>query len=188
MPDSPSPSHIETPAISDFFPAIELWADEDQGTLEDLRDALLSDLAPGTPYQHALANNLVELEWDKLRHRRMRDALLRAELRKNAMHLLSGEYGVFGPAPDSPEGETATDLVGSDPVRRKAAEEQLVESGSSLSELLAQAYQSVMPQMDHHERQIAGVEIRRRKLRHDYDLLKSRQASPVEDAEIVQAP
>jgi hypothetical protein len=188
MSVSHSPSKIEAPPISGFFPAIELWADEDQRTLEDLRDALLSDLAPGTPYQHALANNLVELEWDKLRHRRMRDALLRAALRQNAVNLLSGEHNIFGPALGGPERETAAELVGPDPVRRKAAEEKLVEAGASLNELLAQAYQTVLPQMDHHERQIAGVEIRRRKLRQDYDLLKSRHVRLVEEAEILRAP
>lgn len=68
--------------IEDFFPTSEIWADEDELVLDKLKIALLADLDPRTPYQHVFAENLVELEWEKLRHRRMRNALLNAELKE----------------------------------------------------------------------------------------------------------
>jgi hypothetical protein len=40
---------------------------------------------PGTPYEHILAEQLVTLEWEALRHRRMRDSLLLAEYRDQSV-------------------------------------------------------------------------------------------------------
>ena len=54
-------------------------------TYEGLLDAYLSDLNPVSSNETSLAYNLVTLEWESIRHRNMRDDLIRAEYRKIAV-------------------------------------------------------------------------------------------------------
>ena len=54
--------------LEDLIPRPMLFPGEDSIAYEDLRDALLGDLAPGAPYERALAENLVTLEWEAIRH------------------------------------------------------------------------------------------------------------------------
>ena len=51
----------------------QLLPDEDAETHRALRDALFLNLMSGTSYERILAEQLVTLEWEALRHRRMRD-------------------------------------------------------------------------------------------------------------------
>ena len=53
------------------------------------------------------------------------------------------------------------------------------------SEILAKAYKDLARPLELHERHIAEIEVRRRKLRDDYDRLKTSRALPVEEAEVV---
>jgi hypothetical protein len=80
----------------------------------------------------------------------------------------------------------AFDLVGSDPERAAAAAQVLQEFGLTLSEILAQAYSRVSGQVEMHEKKLAALEIRRRRLREEYDRLRAARAKPVEDAEILE--
>ena len=75
--------------LEDLIPRLMLFPGEDSIAYEDLRDALLGDLAPGAPYERALAENLVTLEWEAIRHRRMRDTLIKAKARDLAVGVFS---------------------------------------------------------------------------------------------------
>ena len=75
-------THAEV--LQHFLPT-QLLPDEDPETHLALRDAILLDLMPGTPYEHILAEQLVTLECEALRHRRMRDSLLMAEYRDQSV-------------------------------------------------------------------------------------------------------
>jgi hypothetical protein len=50
---------------------------------------------------------------------------------------------------------------------------------------LAEAYTQVRHKIDVHEYKLAELELRRRRLREDYDRLKAARAKPVEDAQVL---
>lgn len=172
--------------IEDFFPTREIWADEDEIALSKLKTALMADLDPRTPYQHVFAENLVELEWEKLRHRRMRNALLNAELKEKTTTALSGQTGFLAQVKKEDQ-ETARDLISSDPLRQKSAKKTLAKKDIPVSELYAAAYQKCLRDLAYFEAQISEVETRRRKLLIEYALLKSEQAILVEDANVLDS-
>lgn len=158
-------------------PLFALLPGEDQATFDTLRTALLSDLAPQTPYEHALAENLVGLEWEVLRHRRLQDALLRAEYRQVAA-------GVFlnGAAE-----RVYRVLVSDNRKARASAEAALAERGITFDEILAEAYKYPAKDVVPHEQELAEIEVRRRRLREDYDQLTRHRLSLIDEAEIVDA-
>ena len=43
---------------------------------------MMLELAPATPYECVIAENLVALEWEMLQHRRMRNACIREVTRE----------------------------------------------------------------------------------------------------------
>ena len=55
----------------------------------------------------------------------------------------------------------------------------------SLDEIFAKAYSRVANQLEQHEKKLADLETRRRRLREDYERLKSARARLVEDAEVI---
>ena len=62
---------------------------------------------------------------------------------------------------------------------------ELEKTGFNPSEILAEAYNQVSHAIEVHEYKLAELEIRLRRLRDDYDRLKSARAKPVEDAEVL---
>ena len=61
-----------------------LLPDEDLDEFTRFSDAILKELTPVGVYQLHLATNLVQIEWDILRHRRLVAAVLRTEFRRQA--------------------------------------------------------------------------------------------------------
>ena len=59
--------------------------------------------------------------------------------------------------------------------------------GFTEAEILVEAYTQVRHKIEEHEYKIAQLEIRRRRLRVDYDRLKSASTKPVEEAEVIGA-
>jgi hypothetical protein len=175
--------------LAGFLPPPHLFPDEDTTSYEGLRDILMSDLAPQSPYERVLAQNLVDLEWQGLRHRRFRDHLIRASYRNIASEIYDKKSsGLFLQLEPTEEAMNfAFELVSSDPVARGTAEDQLAELEISPTEILAKAYKALSRDLDPHERQLAEIEVRRRRLLEDFDLLKSTRAmSVVDDAVIVE--
>ncbi len=175
----------EIGALEDLIPRPMLFPGEDSIAYEDLRDALLGDLAPGAPYERALAENLVTLEWEAIRHRRMRDTLIKAKARDLAVGVFStGEVEeAFFPAETHEKLGTA--LVGADRKSAAKAAAALKKHEISLDEIFAKAYSRVADQLEMHEKKLADLETRRRRLRDDYERLKAARARVVEDAEII---
>lgn len=173
--------------ILEHFLPTQLLPDEDQQTFEAVRDAVLLDLIPGTPYERILAEQLVTLEWETLRHRRLRDSLLMAEFRDQSVGVFEGEevgpFGSFFPSQDAKD--MAFDLVSTNKNRRAKAMQALEVAQIMPSEILAKAYSARARDLEPHDRHIAEIEVRRRKLREDYGRLKTSRARPVEEAEVV---
>lgn len=182
-------TNIQTPAeLLQEICAPHILPDESSETFDSLREALFSDLAPRTPYETLLAEQLVTLEWDGLRHRRMRDSLLRSEFRDLAHGAVNSGQVRKRLGFEIRHGleNEGFDLVSDDPERRDAAQNKIDEAQIPRAEIMAKAYQSLAKDLEPHERQISELEIRRRKLRADYEALTAKRASaPIEDAEEV---
>jgi hypothetical protein len=172
--------------LQNFLPT-QLLPDEDPETYGALRDALILNLIPVTPYERILAEQLVTLEWESLRHRRLRDALLMAEYRDQSVGAF--QEGVVGRFDGLLENESAKnlayDLVSTNINRHTRAMQALEAAQITPTEILAKAYKSLFKELEMHERHIAEIEVRRRKLRDDYDRLKTTRALPVQEAEVV---
>jgi hypothetical protein len=183
----PSSSDPSTTDLLDLIPRAAALPDEDPTALDALRSAFLRELAPGTPYETVLAEDIVRLEWEAQRERRLRDACLTAKYREIALGVFAhGKVSDYTLGADKQDTENAFALVGSDPKAREQAEARLAEHGYSRSEVTAAAYQRVGQQVGVHDRNLADLERRRRRLREEYDKLKSaRLAKVVEDAEVV---
>ena len=177
-------AHAEV--LQHFLPT-QLLPDEDPETHAALRDAILLDLMPGTPYERILAEQLVTLEWEALRHRRMRDSLLLAEYRDQSVGVFQNrEVGRIGShRRNEHANEMAFDLVSTNKDRRTEAMQALEDAQITPSEIVAKAYTALAKDLQPHERHIAAIEGRRRKLRGDFERLKAARARPIEEAELV---
>lgn len=146
------------------------------------------DLAPGTPYETALVENLVTLEWESIRHRNIRDQLILSKFRDLSMGAL--QYAeiksIRGERIDQEVHEEARALMSPDPRQRAVGLSALEERHINPTELLAEAYTEVRHAIEVHEYKLSELEIRRRRLREDYDRLKAARAKPVEDAEVLR--
>ena len=177
-------AHAEV--LQHFLPT-QLLPDEDPETHAALRDAILLDLTPGTPYERILAEQLVTLEWEALRHRRMRDSLLLAEYRDQSVGVFQeGKVGRIGShRRNERANEMAFDLVSTNKDLRTEAMQALEDAQITPSEIVAKAYSALEKDLQPHERHIAAIEGRRRKLRGDFERLKAARARPIEEAELV---
>lgn len=185
---SPHPRGVRL-EVFDLLPSIKLFPGENETGYDGLKQAFMADLAPGTPYETSLVQNLITLEWEAVRHREVRDSLILAEYRDQAVLVFdAAEHGDFaGMFPSLSTKNRAFALVDPDRAIREKAEQELADLGIQPSELIAKAYASVAGSVETHERILADTEIRRRRLRDDFDRLKAARAKPVEDAEIVES-
>ena len=144
--------------LQHFLPT-QLLPDEDPKTHRVLRDALFLNLLPGTPYERILAEQLVTLEWEALRHRRLRDSLLMAEYRDQSVGVFQeGEVGrVYSFQQTKNAKEMAFDLVGTNKNKRTKAMQALEAAQITPSEILAKAYKELAGSLDLHERHIAEI-------------------------------
>lgn len=183
------PAIVQTPqeVLKDIY-APHILPDESEDDYDDLRLSLLNDLAPKTAYQSLLAEQIVQLEWDVLRFRRLRDSLLKSEFVELAMGVFK-EGKIEKICIDTPQNEAieaARDLVSSDPERRQSALEKLSETGIQPQEIMARAYQALAKDLEQLERQIAEAEPRRSKLREQYDRLQASAALSIDEAEEIE--
>jgi hypothetical protein len=181
-----SPDRANAEVLQHFLPT-QLLPDEDPETHAALRDAILLDLTSGTPYERILAEQLVTLEWEALRHRRMRDSLLLAEYRDQSVGVFQNrEVGrIVSHSRIERANEMAFDLVSTNKDRRTEAMQALEDAQITPSEIVAKAYTALAKDLQPHERHIAAIEGRRRKLRGDFERLKAARARPIDEAELV---
>ena len=92
-----------------------------------------------------------------------------------------GEVGrVYFPYLTQDIKDMAFNLVSTDENRRAEAMQALEVKQITPSEILAKSYSELASALELHERHIVEIEVRRRKLRDDYDRLKTTRALPVE--------
>ena len=170
----PRPPELEDVGLDTLLP------DEDVAAYKSLRDSLLAEFAPQGAYQLSLAMNLVSIEWDIARHRRLMAATLREEFRRKSLGVR--DYGA--PGKSQSYATTSDDfsfgrgiLAGS-----RDTIPVLAKSGITLSEITAAAMSSRLDAVGYHEGRIADLERRRRSLSDDYERLKAKR-KPSEDIE-----
>lgn len=160
---------------------------EDPEAFDALRRALLLDLAPRSPYEKQLAEDLVQLVLEAQRHRSMRDALIRAQARDLAIGLFHS--GKLRPTYSASEEATAlgTALVSARPSdQTEAVVARLAQLNVTVGEILAKAYSEVFSDLEVHERKLPELERRRQRLKEEYDRIKALHQPPVEDAELIE--
>jgi hypothetical protein len=183
------PSEVSTPA--DLLRAIcapQVLPDENADNFAYLRQALFQDLAPKSPYEQLLAEQMVALEWGAVRYRRLRDNLLKGEFRDISVGAFAlGRIGLIHQSlKDDTSKALSVDLVSQDEDRRRSALTVLAEKDIDPAEIMAKAYQKIAKDLEVFERQIAESETRRRKLREDYDRVRASRPKQVEDAEVIE--
>lgn len=179
-------NHSET-EIKDFLPDQVMWPGEDPMQYKSLRDGLLNELSPQTVYQRLIADRLVNLEWEQFRY----EGLIANFLKTKSREVAANTFGTGKIASDdysdiSKESEAMAIALTSPRNRHKEkALKKLHQLGISLSEITAVAYAENIGLFDLLEHRKNEIDDRRRRLRKDYDGLKSARAKPVEEAEVL---
>lgn len=177
---------------ADAFPAFE--------------SALLRSLAPATPYEAVIAENLIAIEWELLQHRRMRDRAVASRVEEKiveagveackARHeadldrawdawIADGnaeddfeEWPFDSPAATREATDLAARAVARDPETVAAAETEIAALGMDLLALLAAVHPAQGQAGRYHDQKIAELEGRRREVKRDLDALQA--ARPIE--------
>lgn len=158
-----------------------LLPDEDPAEFVALRDNLIAELAPETEYQRCLAINLVMVEWEIQRHRRLTAAAIRDEFRKRAGAIPTPDASDFKFRVDPwLDTQLGRDLLAGD----MKALADLRTWGVTLPEISASAFSNRFTAVAYHEGRIADLEKRRRSLRPEYEALKAKRppTGDIEDA------
>lgn len=72
----PDPQRFNLTSFAEFLPRRDPIVGEDPGSFEGFREGMLYSLNPATPYECVIAENLIQIEWELVQHRRMREACL----------------------------------------------------------------------------------------------------------------
>lgn len=185
---SPPPSDLPS---FDFGPGTHLLPDEDPAAYQDLSDELFEEFSPQTTYQAHLVVDLVDIQWDIKRHRRLLAATLNREFREQARSLSiqgASKLAKAGFPSEREQPDLGEELLAAEVERRHKAELRLAALKVTRSELTAVAHEMASEQIRWHERQIADLERRRRLLLADVQALRERQNAKrvIPDAEIVE--
>lgn len=90
QPNLPDPADFGLQSFAELLSTRPPIPGEVPGGFDAFRAGLLASLTPITPYECVVAENLIAIEWELFQRRRMREAVLRKELRKSitkaAMH------------------------------------------------------------------------------------------------------
>jgi hypothetical protein len=180
---------------------------EDLGSFDGFHKGMMITLAPGTPYEYVVAENLIAIEWELLQHRRMRDAVLRGlisrAIERAVVNRRKTEYdaAISKPweqhrakggtrhdwKPPFQFDEAAAKAAGmalarrahsGNPEDRAVAYAEIAAHGCDPVDLLAEAHGSDDLELRRHEEKIEGLERRRREVKRDFDALK--KARPLE--------
>jgi hypothetical protein len=161
-----------------------LLPDEDAEEFALFSDAILQELVPVGSYQRHMAVNLVHVEWDILRHRRLLAAVLRTEFRRMSEGV--EEKGVPGHASMSFRRHADFQLGKSLLLHDAKAEEVLNKTGVLRSEITAAAMAGRSETVAYHEARIADLERRRRQLLADLDRMKARKSLPEDPEDAIE--
>lgn len=206
------PARFGLARFADLLPARDHIVGEDAGSFDGFREEMTRTLAPFTPYESVIAENLISIEWELIQHRRMRDTGLRSIIRDAILKAVvareraaydaemeeewdiheaaGGTRWEWDPAPfhgsDAAEevGRVlAAQAVSGDPAERTAANAEIEAMGLEVVELMGEAYRTSSAQVRHHENKSLELERRRREVKRDFDDLQKNR--PVE-AEVIE--
>jgi hypothetical protein len=178
-----------TVASAEPLSGMRLLPGENPADKEQLRLAMMAELAPKTAYQTRLAEQLVDYEWEIDRHRRLRDFCLLAQYQARARTQLDRGRPVdpFKGSSLTPDDELlARDLVSPIEVDRIQAETDLLNRTHWHPEHVLAMAAGKCPAADAHEDRIRDLERRRNLLRKEYNDMTSSRSIAVEDAEIIE--
>ncbi len=208
----PEPGHFGLTRFADLLPIREQIVGEDAGSFEGFRAEMTRALAPWTPYESVIAENLVSIEWKLIQHRRMRDTGLRSIIRDAILkavvarerlahaEIVEEEFGAhiaaggtrdnWDSAP-SFDREAAQEVgialaaraVSFDLAERGLANEEIEAMGLEVIDLMGEAYRTSSAQVRHHEFKSLELERRRREVKRDFDDLQKNR--PLE-AEVIE--
>ncbi|MEY8118866.1 hypothetical protein AB9F26_11435 [Falsihalocynthiibacter sp. BN13B15] len=208
------PARFGLARFADLLPAREHIVGEDPGSFDGFHEAMMQALAPLTPYEGVIAENLIAIEWELIQHRRMRDAGLRAAIRDavikaviatgRADHeaLLDAHFDKHTEAGGTQDdweepfsfdteaakasgAELAAQAISKDPAELTAASKEIEAMGQNVVELMGGAYRTSGVQVRHHDQKGQELERRRREVKRDFDALQ--KARPVvAEAEVIE--
>ena len=170
--------------LIDATPSRKLFPGEDRGAFEAFRLALLSEMSPSTFYEEQMAENLIDLEWEAVRYRNVRAALVTAGAREGSVQAIEESINSFGFGPTENSIAIATKLFEPNGLGKEVAA-AIEKAGINLDEIVARAYANEIGTLSHIERHLADIEPRRRRLLDDFERLKARRSRDIPDAEIV---
>ena len=208
----PDPTHFGLTRFADLLPARESIVGEDPGSFDGFREGMTSTLAPLTPYEAVIAENLIAIEWELIQHRRMRDAGLRKIIRDTICtaviareevahettldeewdkHQKAGGMeddwepsGSFDRAAAVVTGDAlAAQAISPDPAETAAACQEIEAMGLNVVELMGEAYRTHSAPVRQHDEKGQELERRRREVKRDFDTLQ--KARPIE-AEVIE--
>jgi hypothetical protein len=203
----PSPDRFGLVSFSELLPPRDPIIGEDPGSFDGFHDGMMASLAPITPYEAVIAENLVAIEWELLQHRRMRDAGLRRSIHKAIVGAVvarerakyedaldvawekheargGGEHNWVDPfefdedAAEQIGDELAARATSTDPKKQAGAQAEIVDMGMSPIDLMSEAYTGFNRASEKHDDKVQELERRRRDVRRDYDALQ--RARPIE--------
>ena len=215
MPDDLTPNNpvrFGLTRFADLLPARDPIIGEDLGSFDGFRDAMMQSLAPITPYEGVIAENLISIEWELIQHRRLRNAGLRNFIRDRICEAVvareeAAHEAALDEAFDKHEevGGTQDDwkepfsldqeaaktkgralaasAVSRDPCEFSVACEEIEAMGLDVVDLMGEAYRTSDRSVVIHENKLKGLESRRREVKRDFDALQ--KTRPIE-AEIIE--
>lgn len=77
----PDAGQFNLVSFAEILPNRDPIIGEDPGSFDVFHEGLMRSLAPVTPYECVIAENLIAIEWELLQRRRMREATIRRILR-----------------------------------------------------------------------------------------------------------
>jgi hypothetical protein len=208
----PDPARFNLAGFADLLPERDHLIGEDPGTFEGFRVAMMQSLAPLTPYECVVAENLISIEWELLQRRHMRDVALRqficktikdAFIRKQKLlfkseinrlwdaHLAAGGSEEdwqdpirFNNDAANVEGAAlARRAVSKDLSVQKLAYAEIIDLGLEPVEIMSEAYRSHDRSITGHDQKLPELERRRREVKRDFDMLQ--RSRPIE-VEIIE--
>jgi hypothetical protein len=208
----PDPARFSLTRFAQLLPIRDHIIGEDPGSFDGFREGMMQSLAPMTPYECVIAENLIAIEWEILQHRRMRDTGLRTVIRKairdavvereettyeaevDAAWELHEEVGGIEEDWEDPDAfdkdaakatglALATRAVSRDPAEFAAACEEIKTMGLDVVELMGEAYCTSARSVRKHDEKLPDLERRRREVKRDFDALQ--KLRPLE-AEVIE--
>ena len=201
------PAWFNLKTFAEMLPPREPMVGEAPGSFEGFQQGLLASLAPATPYECIIAENLIAIEWELMQLRRMRDAALRRLMTEaiitayvkaaetecqTEIDRMYGEFLEAGGDEDDWEapvdfdeaeaeeegGKLALQAVSENADVRTAALDEIRALGMDAMEIMAETYAKGTGTAVKLYDRMKELEVRRREVKRDFDALV--RARPVE--------